>query len=111
MVPLPRVLSAKMAVLPRVLSAKEQGGCQIPSFAESPPGCSRRRLLSKKNYLFAESPAGGSRRRLFSKKKYITLPRALLEALGEDYFKKKINLCRELGQAALSKVAVSPPAA
>jgi len=39
------------------------------------------------------------------------LPRALLEALGEDYFKKKLNLCRELGQAALGKVAVSPPAA
>jgi len=46
--------------------------------------------FQKKNYLFAESRSGGSRQRIFSKK-------------------NKINLCRELGLAALGKVAVSPP--
>jgi len=64
----------------------------------------------------------------FQKKKSISLPRALLEALDKDYFQKKIylfagspprssrqrlfskkyiSLCRELGQAALGKAAVS----
>ena len=37
---------------------------------------------------FAESPPGGSRQRGFLKK-IITLPRALLPALGKDLFQKK----------------------
>jgi len=52
MVPLPRVISAKMAGLPRARGS-------------------------------------GSRQRSQGMAKYPALPRALLEALGKDYFKKK----------------------
>jgi len=66
---------------------------KINYFAEEALG---KEVFKKINY-FAESPPGGSRQRGFQKK-LITLPRALLEALGKEvFFKKKlISLSRAL---------------
>ena len=81
-------------------------------FAKSQGKSSRQRSHQHgKISSFAESSPRGSRQRLFFLKKIISLQRALLEALGKDFFKKKIlfaeSLAKQLSAKSPSVVTVT----
>jgi len=98
MVPLPRALSTNLKNMVDLLRA-------------------RTRALGNGAICMAKYPAlprasGLALGKELIQKKLITLARALLEALNKEVFKEKIKfLCRELGQVALGKSAVSLPTA